>query len=125
MNAPVQLSIPKFVLQTLNHLYEVERKLALHGDAAGVQRNIERIKDAFADEKLFYEDPMGQAFNETRTDLEASIAGEGTENLQVTEVIKPIIRYGDPSYSRVIQKGIVVVRTSTTQAEGNQEGTQQ
>lgn len=124
MNVPMQLSIPKFVLQTLNHLYDAERKLALHGDPGGVLRNIERIKDAFADEKLFYEDPMGQPFNETRADLEASIAGEGTEHLHVTEVIKPVIRYGEPSYSRVIQKGIVVVRSMATDAS-NQEGEQQ
>lgn len=125
MNAPLQLSIPKFVLQILNNLYDVERKLALHGDAAGVQRNIERIKDTLADEKLFYEDPMGQSFSETRTDIEASIAGESTEDLRVTEVIKPIIRYGDPEYSRVVQKGIVVVRSRTCESAGNQEGAQQ
>jgi hypothetical protein len=121
MNAPMQLNIPKFVFQTLNHLYEAERKLALHGDPGGVMRNIERIKGAFADEKLFYEDPMGQLFSETRADLEASIAGEGTENLYVTEVIKPVIRYGEPSYSRVIQKGIVVVQSKTAEAK-NQTG---
>ena len=121
MSAPLQLSIPKFVLQTLNHLYDAERKLTLHGDQGGALRNIERIKDAFAEEKLFYEDPMGQPFNETRADLDASIAGEGTENLHVTEVIKPVIRYGEPAYSRVIQKGIVVVRSKTVEA-GNQAG---
>lgn len=124
MNAPLQISIPKFVLQTLNHLYDAERKLALHGDPGCVLRNIERIKDAFAEERLFYEDPMGQSFNETRSDLEASIAGEGTEDLHVTEVIKPVIRYGGPEYSRVIQKGIVVVRASTVEA-GNQQGEQE
>lgn len=124
MNAPLQPSIPKFVLQTLNHLYDAERKLALHGDPGGVLRNIERIKEAFAAEKVFYEDPMGQSFNETRADLDASIAGEGTENLRVTEVIKPVIRCGEPSYSRVIQKGIVVVR-SITAVVGNQEGGEQ
>jgi len=124
MNAPLQLSIPKFVLQTLNHLYDAERKLTQHGDPGGALRNIERIKDAFAEEKLFYEDPMGQPFNETRADLEASIAGEGTENLHVTEVIKPVIRCGAPAYSRVIQKGIVVVRSRTAGA-GNQVGEEQ
>lgn len=107
----MQISVPKWVLQTLNHLCDMERKLKLHGDNAGVLRNIERIKDAFAEEKLFYEDPIGQSFSETRTDLEASIAGEGTDELKVTEVIKPIIRYGEPQYSKVIQKGIVVVRS--------------
>jgi hypothetical protein len=124
MSVPPQLSIPKFVLQTLNHLYDAERKLTLHGDPGGVLRNIERIKDAFAEEKLFYENPVGQPFNETRADLEASIAGEGTDNLHVTEVIKPVIRYGDPAYSRVIQKGIVVVRSQAIEA-ANQGGEQQ
>lgn len=110
MTSPMQISVPRFLLQTLNHLYDMERKLALHGDAAGVLRNIERIKDSISEEKLFFEDPMGQMFNETRVDLEASIAGEGAENLYVTEVIKPIIRFGDLHYSKVIQRGIVVVR---------------
>ncbi len=124
MNTPLQISIPRFVLQTLNHLYEAERKLALHGDPGGVMRNIDRIKNALSEEKLFYEDPMGQPFSETRTDLEASIAGEGTENLYVTEVIKPVIRYGEPEYSKVIQKGIVVVRSRTAEA-GSQDGERQ
>lgn len=132
MSSPMQISVPRFVLQTLNHLYDMERKLALHGDAAGVMRNIERIKESIGEEKLFYEDPMGQAFNETRVDLEASIAGEGTDNLHVTEVIKPIIRFGEPHYSKVIQKGIVVVRAQQAAPpppgpteEGKQEGEQQ
>jgi hypothetical protein len=46
---------------------------------------------------------MGQAFNETRTDLEASIAGAGAEDLVVVEVIKPIVRIGEPALSRVVQ----------------------
>jgi hypothetical protein len=110
MNQPF-LELPKVLLQTLNQLYDIERKLAMHGDNAGVSRNVERIKDAFLNEQLFYEDPMGQPFNETRTDLDVSIAGEGAENLVVTEVIKPIIRNGTLAFSRVVQKGIVVVQS--------------
>lgn len=113
MAHPINAEVPKFVLNTLNHLYEIERKLALHGDPASIQRNVERIKETFADAQVFYEDPMGQPFNETRADLEASISGESTENLVVTEVIKPIIRIGDRNFSRVAQKGIVVVKTKT------------
>jgi hypothetical protein len=125
MNTPVTINgIPRSVLQTLNHLYEAERKLLLYGDPGGVLRNIERIKTAWAEEEVFYEDPMGQPFNETRTDIEASIAGEDTENLHVTEVIKPVIRRGNPEYSRVIQKGIVVVQSKSMEA-GTQEGGQE
>ncbi|MGH7984252.1 MAG: hypothetical protein ACREFF_14090 [Candidatus Udaeobacter sp.] len=61
---------------------------------------------------LFYEDPMGQAFKETRTDLEATISGQGIDNLRVVEVIKPILRYGTRDLSTVIQKGIVVVESA-------------
>src|SRR5260370_5908432 len=111
MSHPINSELPKFILNTLNHLYEIERKLALHGDPASIQRNVERIKETFADANVFYEDPMGQPFSETRADLEASISGESTEDLVVTEVIKPIIRIGDQGYSRVAQKGIVVVKT--------------
>lgn len=110
--------IPKWVLSVLNHLYEVERKLAASGDNASIGRNVERMKDAFRDEHLFYEDPMGQPFNETRTDLDASISGDSTTDLVVTEVIKPVIRVGRPDFSTVIQKGIVVVKSK-------EEGTQQ
>jgi hypothetical protein len=102
---------PKWVLSVLNNLYEIERKLRLHGDPANVQRNVDRIKTEFAGEGIFYEDPMGQAFKETRTDLEAQIAGRGTNDLVVVEVIKPIVRHGDVSFSTVVQKGIVVVKS--------------
>jgi len=105
------IEVPKFVLQVLNNLCDIERKLSIHGDPGNARRNVERIKEAFEDERIFFEDPMGQAFAETRTDLEATITGEGTDNLKVVEVIKPIIRVGDKNFSRVVQKGIVIVQS--------------
>lgn len=105
------IEIPKFILQTLNNLYEIERKLAVHGDPGNVGRNVEKMKDAVRGAGFFYEDPMGQPFKETRTDLEATISGQGTENLYVAEVIKPIIRVGQQEFSKVVQKGIVVVQS--------------
>ncbi len=107
------IEIPKFVLQVLNNLCDIERKLSIHGDPGNAKRNVERIKETFEDEKVFYEDPMGQSFSETRTDLEATITGEGSDNLKVVEVIKPIIRVGDRNFSRVVQKGIVIVQSNT------------
>ncbi|MNP69551.1 hypothetical protein D3C76_1656630 [compost metagenome] len=60
---------------------------------------------------MIIEDPLGQPFKETRTDLEATIVGAGTENLVVTEVIKPVIRLVNGPVSRIVQKGIVVVQS--------------
>lgn len=122
-------AIPKSVLTVLNQLYEIEQKLPKLDDSVSLRRNIDKMKDAFAEEglpihdaggrpccvSLTYEDPMGQPFKETRTDLDATIAGTGTDNLVVVEVIKPIIRVtlkgGEDGFSRIVQKGIVTVKS--------------
>ena len=105
----------KDLLILMNNLCDIERKLQVHGDPANLIRNVERIKETFQEAGIFYEDPMGQSFNETRTDLEATITGDGTEMLKVVEVIKPIIRAGEAAYSKVIQKGIVIVQSEQEQ----------
>jgi hypothetical protein len=121
--------VPKCILTALNQIYDIEQKLRRSGDAANITRNLDKIRTAFAEDgltgvdigggvtavRLVYDDPMGQSFKETRTDLEASISGAGTSDLVVVEVIKPIIRAvirdGTGEYSKVIQKGIVVVES--------------
>jgi hypothetical protein len=105
--------VPKWACNLLNQLYEVEQKLLLHGDSGNVLRNVGKMKAILEEMGLFYEDPMGQSFKETRTDLEATISGQGTDNLRVVEVIKPILRAGTRDLSTVFQKGIVVVESET------------
>jgi hypothetical protein len=115
--------IPGWVLKIMNNLYEIDRKLALHGDAGNTVRNVEKIKDAIGDFlgdnefEIFYEDPMGQMFKETRTDLDATITGNSSEDLYVVEVIKPIIRIRSPLVSQVIQKGTVVVASKNNEVD--------
>ena len=93
------------LLTVLNQIFEIEKKLSLHGDPNNLGRNINRTKDAIEELGFFYEDPIGQDFQETRTDIEATISGKGTEQLKIVEVIKPIVRYGQRALSRVVQKG--------------------
>jgi len=112
MNSSNSIELPKALLTVLNQLYELEQKLKRQGDPSTTQRNIMKMKDAFEEMGLYYEDPMSQTFNETRSDLEANISGPKTDNLVVVEVIKPIIRHGSRAYSRVVQKGIVVVESA-------------
>ena len=111
MSIPPPIEIPRWTLVVLNSLYEIERKLEVHGDPGRAKRNVDRIKEEFEQQSLIIEDPLGQPFKETRTDLEATIVGAGTENLVVTEVIKPVIRLVNGPVSRVVQKGIVVVQS--------------
>lgn len=118
--------VPKSLFVALNQLYELERKLKKQDDTANLSRNVSKIRDAFAEEGLpaldggggqcrvglAYEDPLGQPFNETRTDLEATISGSATEDLIVVEVIKPIIRaILRDGFSWVVQKGVVIVES--------------
>jgi hypothetical protein len=125
-------AIPKSIYTVLNQLYQIEQKLAKLEDCDSLRRNIEKMKDAFAEEgipiyatagspstvSLTYENPMGQRFNDTRTDLDATIAGRGTDNLVVVEVIRPIIRAtmkgGEAGSSRIVQNGIVIVESRGT-----------
>ena len=111
MSFTLSMEVPKWALQTMNNIYDIERKLTIHGDNGNAIRNVEKIKETFLDMGIFYEDPFGQEFKETRTDLEATISGASTNNIIVVEVIKPIIRGGDTKYSRVVQTGIVIVES--------------
>lgn len=106
-------------LAILNQIFDIEKKLSMRGDPINLGRNIERIKETFESLGLFYEDPIGQDFQETRTDLEATISGTCTEELKVVEVIKPIIRMGQREHSLVLQKGIVVVEGTVGTEGGN------
>lgn len=114
-----QPSPPKWALTLLNQLFEVEKKLSGNeiGDLNSCLRNVAKMKDAIEEQGLFYEDPTGQPFKETRTDLEATISGTGTDNLRVVDVIKPIIREGTRDLSRVSQKGIVIVESQPNKEE--------
>ena len=60
------------------------------------------------------ENPKGQEYNETRTDVEANIIGNSVENLIIVDVIKPIIRVKQNKTSQIIQKGIVIVQDRNT-----------
>lgn len=122
------IHVPKSITIILNQLYELEQKIKKHGDPANLGRNITKMKDALAEAGfpsdygggqytvgMAYEDPMGQPFNETRTDLEVNISGSRTEDLVVVDVIKPIIRAiltnSTGKFYQLVQRGIVTVES--------------
>jgi len=117
----------KNYINLLDQMFEIERKLEVIKEPSSIERNISKIKDIFANIyatpsdpncRLFYRIPIiGDDYNETKTDLEASIAGESTENLVITEVIKPIIRWGKEGSSIVVRKGVVVVESKSNEKE--------
>tara|TARA_R110002153_G_scaffold262480_1_gene423390 strand:- start:2332 stop:2712 length:381 start_codon:yes stop_codon:yes gene_type:complete len=109
------ISVDKKIITILNQLFEIERKSKENGQLDKIVRNIDRIKSALIQDnqsgELFYEDPTGEEYSETRNDLEVHIVGENTQGLVVVDVIKPIIRYGNRQLglTQVIQRGVVSV----------------
>ncbi|MGD9487148.1 MAG: hypothetical protein AB7W47_03960 [Calditrichaceae bacterium] len=115
-----QLQIPiefKYFCFIINQLFEIEKKTNKLIEENSIGRNIQKLREyfennIFSDELgLSYHSPLGESFNETRTDCEASIAGSSTENLLITEVIKPVIRVHQGDRTFIIQKAVVIVES--------------
>ena len=105
----MQITVVKTYLRLLNQVFELERKTARLADAESVRRQVRRMKELFDEDlHLTYEDPTGQPFSETRTDVEARIAGNASDNLIIIETLKPVIRFSDGPTSTIVQKGVVV-----------------
>ncbi|MVM35155.1 hypothetical protein GO755_34345 [Spirosoma sp. HMF4905] len=70
-------------------------------------RPLQRIRQALLELGISYHSPDGEPYSETRTDVEASVTGDLTDNLVITQVIKPIVTYN----GQIIQTGIVIVES--------------
>ena len=92
----------------LNQLFELERKLKKGEQPKGLLRHVDRIRRTYEDIGLSYHDPMGESYDETRTDCDATITGESAENLIIQDVIKPIIRLNDQGFQKIVQRAVVI-----------------
>ncbi|MEI7776301.1 MAG: hypothetical protein WCK17_16175, partial [Verrucomicrobiota bacterium] len=84
----------KSLFRLLNQIFDLERRVDCLADGENVLRQVRRMKELFEEDfHLTYEDPTGQPFNETRTDVEAHLAGDSAEDLVIVETLKPVIRF--------------------------------
>jgi hypothetical protein len=91
-----------------NLVFELEKKLSGLQATAGVQRNIDRMKSVLEESGLLLLNPLGEPYNATRTDLEASITGPAGGSLEITDVIKPIVYLNEGGQRYLLQKGVVI-----------------
>jgi hypothetical protein len=108
----------KVMLEMLNQIFEIEKKLLKIETPHSIGRNINTLKGLFETKLyeaqqvgLFIHNPLGEKYDETRLDCEASIAGESTENLHIVEVIKPIIHQKYEGSTQILQKAVVIVQS--------------
>lgn len=106
----MQAQVPKEYLLVINQIFEMENKISKLTENNSLQRNLDKIKNMYAEMGLTFDNPIGEKFDETRTDCEASITGTGTENLEIVEVLKPIIRLTQNERTAIAQKGVVIVK---------------
>ncbi len=96
-------------LRMANLVFELEKKISFQGQSPSVKRNIDKMKDILAEAGLMVLNPIGETYNETRTELEASIAGTGKGLLVITDVIKPIVYAAKDGTRSLVQKAVVIV----------------
>ena len=110
----VMMRVPQPYLDFVNQIFEIEKKSINLNEENSILRNVNKIKALIEDEffkgsimiGLSYHNPIGESYSDTRTDCEATIAGGGVDNLEIIEVIKPIIFYAYRE-SQIIKKVIV------------------
>lgn len=96
------------LLNLINQVFDLEKKIKQKNENS-LLRNINRIRDIISESGYVITDPLGQEYNETRTDCEASIAGEGKGRPVITEVLKPAVYKKDTEVTKLIQQAVVIV----------------
>lgn len=107
-------------LDLVNQIFEIEKKANNLKEENSIQRNINKInglleEGCFKDVGLTYHNPIGESYLDTRTDCEATISGTEVENLEIIEVIKPIIFYSyrenENTIKIIAQPAVVIVQS--------------
>ena len=114
---PVRLGT---LLDILNQVHDVDKKLSRIEQPNSIARNVKRMREAFEAEiagmSITYSSPLGEPYDETRTDCEASIGGTSTDGLVITEVIKPMVHLSQNGVPTLIQKAVVIAEAPSSEA---------
>jgi hypothetical protein len=95
-------------IKMANLVFEIEKKLA-PTELPGAKRIVAKMVQVLEEENLMVLNPLGEAFTETRTDVEATIVGDARGKLQITDVIKPVIYRKEDGKNILVQRGVVLV----------------
>lgn len=119
----VTVKVPQSYLDFMNQIFEIEKKAINLKEENSIQRNINKMKGIMEEEffkgtstiGLSFHNPLGEAYNDTRTDCEATISGSSVESLEIIEVIKPIIFFAyqenDKTLKSIVQPAVVIVQS--------------
>lgn len=95
----------KETISIINQFALLEMKLKKDNADESVQRIIQRIKTEWQGIGYEYSLPIGEKYNDTRTDVLANIVGEIGEDMRITQIVKPVIYHNH----LIVQQGVVMV----------------
>lgn len=116
----VIVKVPQAYLDIINQLFEIEKKATNIKEDNSIYRNTNRIKGLIEEGLLgghsfTTHNPIGEDYKESRTDCEATISGTGVDDLEIIEVIRPIIFYtqkeNENTYKTIAQPAVVIVQS--------------
>jgi hypothetical protein len=94
----------KEILAVINQCALLELKLIEQNAEESVVRMLQRIRASWENMGYTYILPIGEKYNETRTDVAANIVGETSDDLIITQIVKPVIYF----QNQIVQQGIVI-----------------
>lgn len=94
--------------EIINQIFALDSKMKKDNNDS-VNRYLDRIYHEF--EALGFQiiNPIGQAYRNEMTDVEANILGNLSKHSKITKVLKPVIYQIEDNETRLLQKGIVIV----------------
>jgi hypothetical protein len=93
-------------IKMANLVFELDKKL---DPTSPLDRTRNKMKLVLEEANIYIYNPIGEKYAETRTDLEANISGTSTNDLYITDVVKPVIYTNNIGKKELLQKGIVIV----------------
>jgi hypothetical protein len=92
-----------------NLIFDLEKKVINTESSPALLRIHDKMKQVIEDSGIYLCNPTGERYSETRTDVDANISGESTNDLIIKDVIKPILYLTENGTRKLLQKGVVVV----------------
>lgn len=96
-------------LLIINQLFEIQQKLKEMGKADSFERNFSRLFTIFEEDGFIVQNPTNEPYTDSRTDCEASIAGNLSSKMKITKTLKPIIYKKENTNVQLLQKAVVIV----------------
>jgi hypothetical protein len=96
-------------ISILNQIFDIIEKTKNTSSYAEIERNMNRMIHTCEEAGYSMHNPISEKYSDTRTDCDANIVGSIGKNMQIVQVIKPIIFSETNGIKTIVQKAIVMV----------------